>query len=287
MAATNSVDLLTSATASASTTVQQIKAKLIDFGTNYGMQVIGAIIILIIGLIIARWIGNMLGAWLEKQHLEPPVRNLLVRVVRLLVMVFTLVMVLDKFGVPVTTLVAGIGVAGVGAGLAMQGVLSNVVAGLTIIFTKPFRVGEYVELASVQGQVKTIELFSTTLLHADQSRVVIPNRKIVGEILHNYGDIRQLDLSVGVGYASDVPRVIALLREIVAANSKALKSPAPGIGVSSLSDSSINIAVKPWVAVADYGPAGAEIYQTIIDSFRAQKIEIPFPQREVRLLNNP
>ena len=116
------------------------------------------------------------------------------------------------------------------------------------------------------------------------SRVVIPNRKIVGEILHNYGNIRQLDLSVGVGYGSDIPRVLALLREIVAANAKALKTPAPGVGVSSLSASSITIAVKPWVAVADYGPAGAEIYQTIIDSFREQKIEIPFPQREVRLL---
>jgi small conductance mechanosensitive channel len=162
-----------------------------------------------------------------------------------------------------------------------------VVAGLTIIFTKPFRVGEYVELVSVQGQVDSIELFSTKLLHADMSRVVIPNRKIVGEILHNYGTIRQLNLSVGVGYGSDVPRVLALLQQIVAANAKALKTPAPGIGVSSLADSSINIAVKPWVSVADYGPAGAEIYQSIIDAFRAAKIEIPFPQREVRMLNAP
>jgi small conductance mechanosensitive channel len=287
MGTNTTTNLLVSAGNSTSTTLAQIKAKLVDFATNYGMQVIGAIIILVIGLIIARWVGNALGKWLEKQRLEPPVRMLLVRVVRLLVMVFTLVMVLDKFGVPVTTLVAGIGVAGVGAGLAMQGVLSNIVAGLTIIFTKPFRVGEYIELGSVQGQVKNIELSSTTLLHADMSKVVIPNRKIVGEIMHNYGNVRQLDLSVGVGYGSDIPKVLALLQGIVATNAKVLKSPAPGIGVSSLSDSSITIAVKPWVAVADYGPAGAEIYQAIIDAFRAQKIEIPFPQREVRLLNQP
>ena len=282
---TNSTDVLSSAANSASATVQQVKADLIKFGTDYGMQVIGAIIVLIVGLIVARWIGNLLGRWLEKHHLEPPVRSLLVRFVRLLVMVFTLVMVLDKLGVKVTTLIAGIGVAGVGVGLAMQGVLSNIVAGLTIIFTKPFRVGEYVEMAGVQGQVQSIEIFSTKLVHADMSRVVIPNRKIVGEILHNYGNIRQLDLTVGVAYGSDIPRVIALLQAIVAANARALKTPPPGIGVTSLADSSINIAVKPWVSVADYGPAGAEIYQTIVDTFRREKIEIPFPQREVRMLN--
>ncbi len=287
MAATNGNDLIKSATDTASTKLQNVQDFLIKFGKDHGAQVVAAVVIFIIGIVIARWVGNVLGRWLDKQKMEPPVRSLLVRFVRLLIMVFTLVMVLDKFGVSVTALIAGIGVAGVGVGLAMQGVLSNVVAGLTIIFTKPFRVGEYVELVGVQGQVQSIEIFSTKLVHADMSRVVIPNRKIVGEILHNYGNIRQLDLTVGVAYGSDVPKVLALLREIVAANAKALKTPTPGIGVSSLAESSINIAVKPWVAVADYGPAGAEIYQSIIDTFRASKIEIPFPHREVRMLNSP
>lgn len=268
-------------------TINQVKNKLITFGTDYGMQVLGAVIILAIGLFFARWLGNLVARWLDKQHMEPPVRNLLVRVVRLIVMLFVLVMVLDKFGVPVTTLVAGISVAGVGAGLAMQGVLSNLVAGLTIIFTKPYRVGEYVELAGVYGQVQAIELFSTTLLHLDMSRVVVPNRKIVGEILHNYGQIRQLNLSVGVGYGSNLTEVFTILTEIVQSNPRVLKTPAPGIGITALADCSINISVKPWTAVPDFGPAQAEIYQAIIDRFRSRKIEIPFPQREVRLLNSP
>ena len=257
-----------------------------SFGTDYGMQVIGAIIILVIGLFIARALGNAISRWLDKQDLEPPLRILIVRVVRLLVMVFTLVMVLEKFGVPVATLVAGIGVAGVGVGLALQGVLGNLVAGLTIIFTKPFRVGEYVEIASVHGQVKMIELFSTVLTHPDTSTVVIPNRKIVGEILHNYGKIRQLDLSVGVAYGSNLAEVLPLLREIVANNPRVLKTPAPAVGIGTLSDCSINIAVKPWASVADYGAAQAEIYEAIINQFRSRKIEIPFPQREVRLLKD-
>ncbi len=190
----------------ATTKVEEFKQILLKFGTEYGLKVVGALIILIVGLVIARWVGNIFRGWLDKQQMEPPVKTLLVRVVRLLIMLFTLVSALDKFGVSVTALVTGIGVAGVGAGLALQGVLGNLFAGLTIIFTKPFRVGEYIELAGVQGQVKGIELFSTTLLHGDLSRVVIPNRKIIGEILHNYGGIRQLDMSVGVGYGSDAAR---------------------------------------------------------------------------------
>ncbi len=265
----------------------KIKDKLIDFGTAYGMQVIGAVIIFVIGLFVARWLGNALARRLEKFQMEPPVRTLLVRVVRLIVMTFVLVMVLDKFGVPIVTLIAGMGVAGVGVGLAMQGVLKNLFAGLTIIFTKPFRVGEYVEIAGVYGQVQTIELFSTTLLHSDMSRVIIPNHNIVGEILHNYGKIRQLDLSVGVGYASNLAEVLAAVQEIVTQNPRVLKTPAPVIGISALGSSSIDIAIKPWTAVPDFGPAQAEIYQAVINHFRSRKIEIPFPQREVRLLNNP
>jgi len=283
---TNQVSPVTYAYDSVHAGWAQFTKKLIGFSEAYGTRVLGAILILIAGLIIARWLGNALRRWLERQQMEPPVRTLLVRVTRLLVMIFTVVMVLDKFGVPVATLVTGIGVAGVGMGLALQGVLSNLVAGLTIIFTKPFRVGEYVEIASVHGQVTHIELFSTVLLHTDLSSVVIPNRKIVGEILHNYGTVRQLNLSVGVAYGSNMNDVLSLLREIVTTNPRVLKNPAPAVGITALSDSAINIVVKPWTTVPDYGAAQAEIYQAIIDRFRAQHIEIPYPQREVRLLNN-
>jgi small conductance mechanosensitive channel len=115
--------------------------------------------------------------------------------------------------------------------------------------------------------------------------VVIPNRKIVGEILHNYGVVRQLDLTVGIGYESNVSEALATVREILNANSRVLKDPVAGVGVSSLGDSAINIAVKPWVPVADYGAASAEINQAILEQFRKRGIGIPFPQREVRILN--
>jgi small conductance mechanosensitive channel len=214
------------------------------------------------------------------------VRTLIVRAVRILVLVLILVAALDKFGFQIAPLIAGIGVAGLGVGLAFQGVLGNIVAGLSIIFTKPFRVGEYIELLGVQGQVATIELFSTTLIHPDQSRVVIPNRRIVGEILHNFGAVRRLNLIVGVAYETDLNKVNALAREIVEQNSRVLKQPVPVISVTELAASGVTLAIQPWVAVTDYSAAQAELYQTIVERFRANEIQIPFPQHEVRLLND-
>ena len=274
-------------TGNAIDTANQIRQKAVEFLTEYGFQIIGALIILAIGCVVAWWIGRLFRKWLEKKHVEPPICMLTVRVTRLLIFGLALVLALDKFGVPIAPMIAGIGVAGVGIGLAMQGILSNLMAGLTIIFTKPFRFGEYIEIAGVQGQVTSIELFTTTLLHADHSQVIIPNRKIVGEILHNYGHIRQLNLNVGVGYGTNINTVVTIVRGVLSRNARVLKEPTPGVGITMLADSSINFAVCPWTAVADYGPAQTEIYQAIVEQFRANNIQIPFPQREVRTLSNP
>ena len=256
----------------------------LDLIIRYGFQVLGAIIILTVGVLLARWIGNLTNKWLESRVKEPPMRLLMVRITRILVLALTLLVALDKFGFQIAPLVAAVGVAGVGVGFAFQGVLGNIIAGLSIIFTKPYRVGEYIELLSVHGQVVTIELFSTTLVQLDQSRVVIPNRKIVGEILHNYGTIRQLQLKVGVAYDANLDEVLAVAKEILAANPRALKEPAPVIGISELADSSVTLSIQPWVAVADMVGARAELYKTIVERFRASKIDTPFPVREVRLL---
>jgi small conductance mechanosensitive channel len=261
------------------------KDKLIEYVINHAGALVSAAVIVVIGFIAAGWIGKLFERWLSRKAMEPPVRMLLTRIVRLLVVALTLVVALGTAGMDVTALIAGIGVAGVGVGLAVQGVLGNLVAGMTIIFTKPFRVGEYIEIAGVSGQVKQIELFSTMLLHTDLSRVMVPNRKLVGEILHNYGQIRQLDLGVGVGYGTDMGSALKIIHEILAANARVLKDPVPVVGIAALGDSSIQIMIKPWTAVADYVPAQVEIYEAILNQFRANKIEIPFPQREVRMIS--
>jgi small conductance mechanosensitive channel len=194
------------------------------------------------------------------------------------------IMAQQNLGVELLPLIAGLGIAGAGIALAMQGVLGNLAAGLTIIFTRPFQVGEYISIAGEEGEVVDISLFSTVLSHPDRSRVVIPNRKIVGEILHNFGSIRQLDLSVGVAYGTPLEEAVRVLREVVTANPQVLAEPSPVIGVARLGDSAIVLSVRPWVDVGDYGPAGAEINRAMVDALCESGIAIPSPRLEVRML---
>jgi small conductance mechanosensitive channel len=256
----------------------------LDLVIRYGFQVLGALIILVVGVLLARWVGNLTRRWLAPRVKEPPMLLLMVRMVRILVLALALLVALDKFGFQIAPLVAAVGVAGVGVGFAFHGVLANIIAGLSIIFTKPYRVGEYIELLGVHGQVVTVELFSTTLVQLDESRVVIPNHKIVGEILHNYGTIRQLQLKVGVAYNTNLEEALGLVKEIIEAHASVLKNPAAVIGVSELADSSVTLSIQPWVAVKDVVAAKGELYRAILERFRASKIDMPFPQREVRLL---
>ncbi len=268
-------------------TLMTWKDTIVDFVIRKGFDILGVIAILIVSALVARWLGKQLDGWLTKQKLDLPVRTLIVRVVKLLVFVLAGVLALEKLGVAIAPMVAGIGVAGAGIALAMQGVLSNLVAGLQIIFVKRFRVGEYIEILGETGQVANVELFSTVLILGDGSKVVIPNKKIIGEILHNYGTTRQLKLSVGVAYDSDMNLVSSTVLEILNANARVLKDPAPSVVIDSLGDSSINFSVFAWTVLQDYGLAKQEIYQAIIERFREKHIEMPFPQREVRVLNAP
>jgi small conductance mechanosensitive channel len=262
----------------------EVQGKLVDLAGEFGPRLLAAIVVLTIGYFVNRWAGRWLDKGLGRFHLEPPVRRLLVRTGRGLVFGLFVIMALQNLGVELLPLIAGLGIAGAGIALAMQGVLGNVAAGLSIIFTKPYRVGEYISIAGEEGRVEDITLFNTTLSHMDRSQVVIPNRKIVGEILHNFGTIRQLDIPVSVAYGTDLEVAIAAIRTVLAGNERVIKDPAPVIQTSLLAESGITIDVKPWVAVADYGAARGEINQTVEAALREKGIVIPFPQREIRVL---
>lgn len=271
--------------AAAGQTAVHWKNKIIDFVMAHGPALLGAMLVLTAGWILAGVVYRLVNRTLEKRRLEPPIRMLISRIVHIAVLAVALIVALETAGFKMTTLIAGISVAGVGIGLAMQGVLGNLVSGLVIIFTKPFRVGEYIDVIGEYGQVESIELFATILTHPDRSRLIIPNRKIVGEVLHNYGTIRQLDLSVGVSYNTDLRQALETVRDVLRANPRITKDIAPAVGISTLGDSCINIAVKPWVSVSDYGAAQGELYEALIERFRERRIEMPFPQREIRILN--
>lgn len=264
----------------------QIKNTALDLAVRFGPKLLVAILILIVGVMVSRGVSRWLLRGLARIELEPPVRALLARVGWVLSFALFLIMALENLGVELLPLIAGLGVAGAGIALATQGVLSNVVAGLSIIFTKPFRVGEYISIVHEEGQVQAITLFSTTLTHSDRSRIVIPNRKIVGEILHNFGNLRQVDVSVGVAYDTDINGALAAIGEALRANSRVLQDPAPVVQTILLGESSVSIGVRPWVHVQDYGPATGEITRAVLEALRERGIVMPFPQREVRLISS-
>jgi small conductance mechanosensitive channel len=215
--------------------IGHIKDTLIDLAIRFGPKLLAAILILVVGAFAASWVARGTLRALGRFGLEPPVLQLLTRLARLLVLGLFLIMALQNLGVELLPLIAGLGVAGAGIALATQGVLSNIVAGLTIIFTKPYRIGEYIGVAGAEGAVESISLFNTVLKHVDGSRVIVPNRKVVGEILQNCGQIRQT-------------------------------------------------AIKPWVAVADFGAVVGELHLSLLEELRRRGIGIPYPQTEVRLL---
>jgi len=264
--------------------LDQVRTTAIDLGMKFGPKLLVALIIIAVGFLVARWLAAATDRALGRFAFESPVRQLLVNFAYALTLLVFGIMALQNLGVELLPLIAGLGVAGAGIALAMQGVLANLFAGLSIILTRPFRVGEYISIVKEEGRVETISLFHTTLSHPDLSRVVIPNRKIAGEILHNYGNLRQADLEVRVAYDADLSRALATVNEVLQANPRVLKDPAPMVGVARLADSSVNIAVKPWIAVPDFGPTGAEVNKAVAEAFRANGIAIQAPRREVRLV---
>lgn len=267
-------------------TVEQVRTTLIDLALKFGPKVLAATIILLMGFFVGRAMAGWVHKALMHVEMEVPVRVLLVRMARLVIMVLFAIMALQNLGIELLPLIAGLGVAGAGIALAMQGVLGNLFAGLSIIFAKPFRLGEYISIAGEEGRVESITLFQTTLSHLDRSVVVIPNRKIVGEILHNYGKVRQLDVNVRVAYDTDIDKALAVINEIVQSSPRVLHDIEPLIGTALLGDSSVKIAIKPWVPVPDFAVAAAEINKAVLEAFRARGIVIPVPKHEVRLLND-
>lgn len=257
----------------------------VDLLVRYSFQVLAALAILFAGLLCARATGRFIQRSLAKTTIEAHLQRLLVRAGRGLVLLFTLVLALDKFGIQMTALVAGISVAGIAGGFAIQGVLANLAAGVSIMFSRHFRIGDYIEIGNVRGQVQSIDLSMTVLRTLEDARVIVPNRRIVGEIIYNYSAERRVTLSLEVSYGEDLDKVTSTLREVLSANPRVLREPAPEVGITKLADSGIEITLRPWCKAEDFWRVQYEVYRAILDRFQERRIEIPYPTREVRLVN--
>lgn len=262
----------------------QTSSTVIDLAVSYGPRVLVAALILLAGYYVGRWAGRALDRLLQKLDLDATVRILLTRIASTLVVLLFAIMALQNLGVELLPLIAGLGIAGAGIALALQGVLGNLAAGLTIIFTRPFKVGEYISIVGEEGLIEYVSLFTTTLSHPDRSRVIIPNRKIVGEILHNFGRLRQLDVRVALAHVSDIDGALHALRGLLATQPRLLAEPRPVVAVLTMTEAGVQIAVRPWTTVADFGDASSELTRAALQLLQARGFAAPVPQRQVRLL---
>lgn len=256
------------------------------FFTTYGLKVIGAIIILILGRIAAGMGKNITGKILKKAKQDQALVSFIGNLVYILILAFTVIAALAKFGIQTASFVAVIGAVGLAIGFALQGSLSNFAAGVMILIFKPFRLGDFVAAGGETGTVKEIGIFTTTFNTPDNVKVIVPNGKLFGDVIKNFSsyDNRRIDLVIGIGYGSDIGKAIEVIGQVFKEDEKVLEDPAPQIAVSELADSSVNLIVRPWVKNPDYWPSRFELTKKIKEAFDENGIEIPFPQRVVHTM---
>lgn len=249
-----------------------------------GVNFLIAIIILIAGLWLAgrcrTWTIRGLGRW---PTMDEMLKSFFGNIVRYLVLIFTVLAVLAKFGVQTASLIAVLGAAGLAVGLALQGTLSNVAAGVMLLIFRPFRTGHYVEVGGVAGTVKELTLFTTELATPDNVQIIVPNSDVWGQPITNYTyhPQRRLDMTFGISYDDDIGKAMEIIRRELEADKRCLSEPEPFIGVINLGDSSVDIVTRVWVMNANYWPAKFDLTRRIKERFDEGGITIPFPVRTV------
>jgi len=255
----------------------------------WGIRVVAAIAILILGYIAARIVRRTTDKAMQKAEVDPSIISFVRHLVFALVMVFTLLAVLSKFGIQTTSIIAVLGAGSLAIGLALQGSLSDFAAGVMILLFRPFRVGHYIDAGGTAGSVKEIQLFATILNTPDNVRIIVPNSKVMGAIIKNYSaeDIRRVDLVWGIGYSSSIADTIKLIQELLEEDDRVLEDPAPQIAVAELADSSVNFVVRPWVKAPDYWSLKFDLTRRFKEACDTHGIEIPFPQQSVHVVTMP
>lgn len=265
--------------------MQKLYDLILSFLVNYSFQLLGALLVFIIGLVIAGKLSNHVMRICERKGLDVTLSRFIANVVKVVLLLMVGVMCLNLLGVSVTPLVAAIGAASLGAGLAIQGLLSNYGAGFNIILTRPFVVGDTIKVQGVSGQVEDILLAHTILKNEDGVVITIPNKHIVGEIIHNSQALSLVELEVGVAYSSDLEKVLKIVLDAIVSEEEVGKDPAPQVGIDCFADSSVNIGVRAWVPTVKINELRYALNLRVWKSLKDNAIEIPFPQHEVRMLN--
>ncbi|MDX9821175.1 MAG: mechanosensitive ion channel [Syntrophales bacterium] len=265
--------------------MEQVVLKIQEWGVLYGLKVIAAVAILLIGWIAAKGIRKIIRRMLQRAQVDETLVSFVSSVVYVGIIAFVVIAALGQVGVQTASFVVVLGSAGLAVGLALQGSLANFAAGVLMIIFRPFKVGDYIEGGGVAGVVEEIGIFTTEMKSPDNRKIIVPNGKITGDNIVNYTakEIRRVDIVAGVSYKDDLEKVRNVLADILAKDDRILKDPAPTIGVLELADSSVNFAVRPWVKTADYWNVFFETQESIKKRFDSEGICIPFPQRDVHI----
>lgn len=265
--------------------LQAIYDTVIEFAIRYGFQVIGAIIILVLGLLVARLAARIVLKLCNRGDVDVTLTKFFVGIAKLVVVVFALVIAMAKFGITIAPMVAAIGAGAFGLTLALQGPVSNYGAGLALILTRPFKVGNTLTLHGLTGIVEEIKLGATILSTEDGEEITIPNRKVLGEIFVNSFPYKVVEGSIGIAYSADPDKAIAIIHQCLEGNEAISTESKPQVGIEAFADSSVNIGYRYWVKTEVYFQTQYAINRTIFNAFKENGVAIPFPQREVRLLN--
>ncbi len=262
-----------------------LMAKIYELLTIYGLKILAAIAVFVIGRWVAKGLRNLARRVMEKKAVDQTLTSFAVNLAYVALLAFVIIAALGQLGIQTTSFIAVIGAAGLAIGLALQGSLSNFAAGFLMIIFRPFKVGDFIEGAGVAGTVEEIEIFTTTLKSPDNKTVIIPNASLTSGNIINWTvkGTRRVDLAMGIGYGDDIDKARNIMSDIIAKDERILKDPATTIAVSELADSSVNFVVRPWVKSGDYWDVYFDLTEKFKKAFDAQGISIPYPQRDVHI----
>jgi len=266
--------------------LQSVFDAVVPFIMTYGLRVVGAVVILILGRIASRVTETILRGVMERAKVDKTVGVFVGNLARYAVLTFSVIAALAQFGVQTTSFIAVLGAAGLAVGLALQGSLSNFAAGVLILLFRPFSLEDFITAAGSSGTVKHIGIFTTTLHSPDNKKIILPNSAVTGGIIVNVNanPTRRVDLTASIAYGDDIGKAKEVLEKILADHPKVLADPAPVVRVMELGESSVNFVVRPWVQTTDYWDVYFELTRSIKEGLEAAGLTIPFPQRDVHLL---
>jgi small conductance mechanosensitive channel len=279
--------------------VNAIYQMVVEFFVGYSFQIIGALLIMLVGILVANKVSKIVERLCLKKKLDVTLSGFIGSTIKIIIVVMIAIIALGKVGISVTPFVAAIGALSLGAGLAMQGVLANYAAGLNIIITRPFIVGDTIEVQGVTGLVKKVQLACTMLIDEDGTEITIPNRHIVGEIIHNSYANMLAEISIGIAYSEDAPRAIQIVQQALAELEELQDIQMPldeegvpkteqklQVGIGSFGASSLNLSVRAWLPTCKFHQLRFKLNAAIYAALNEQGVKIPFPQHEVRMLND-